>query len=321
LGKVGAITAALCAFTVLAPVNPAQAMPAPLSHSEAASRSHVITGSSCPTSAPGGTLTEGSDSIGVVQLCERAVAEAATPQAKRAIRAAFHMLGAPYACGDIGRTDSFRFDCSSLVARAYQIGAGIPAAGATWSASTRDMLPWDGRPLASWATFITAKSLKPGDLVLYDTRAKLSRHVVMYLGHGLMLHTNYCGGVARVASFWGTNPNGSHSFAVARRVVMPNANAPRPADYSNTAAARATEVSYSRFLKHDVAATVRIQMALNKVVRVGQTIDGKWNGGLFAGIVGFRRVAYGSSGSAATYSIDWATMKELGRRAGYKLVA
>ncbi|MEI6374152.1 MAG: NlpC/P60 family protein [Actinomycetes bacterium] len=180
----------------------------------------MIDGRSCPTTAPSNTLRDGSDSLGASKLCQDAVAQAATPQAALAIQAAFQMLGAPYACGGIGRQDPFRFDCSSLVSRAYYLGAGIDTAGKDWAPSTRDMVPWDGVSLAWWASYVDPQFLRPGDIVLYDTGGAAYRHVVMYIGNGYMLHTNACGDVAHVSSFWGTG-NGHSGFLVVRRVITP----------------------------------------------------------------------------------------------------
>ena len=181
----------------------------------------IVDGSACPTTAPSNTLRDGSDDLGIAKLCRQAVASAATPQAALAIQAAFQMLGAPYACGGVGRQDAFRFDCSSLVSRAYYLGAGLDTAGATWAPSTRDMVPWDGVPLAWWASYVDPKNVRPGDIVLYDTGGAAYRHVVMYIGNGYMLHTNSCGDVAHISSFWGYENGGRHAFLVARRVIAP----------------------------------------------------------------------------------------------------
>ena len=180
----------------------------------------LIDGRACPSAAPANTLRDGSDSVGILKLCQQAVKEAATPQAALAIQAGFQMLGAPYACGGIGRQDPFKFDCSSLVSRAYYLGAGIDTAGSTWAPSTRDMVPWDGVPLAWWASYVDPQFIRPGDLVLYDTGGAAYRHVVLYLGNGYMLHTNSCGDVAHVSSFWGTG-NDHATFLVVRRVIAP----------------------------------------------------------------------------------------------------
>jgi len=180
----------------------------------------IIDGRACPKTSPANTLRGGADAIGTEALCKKAVAEAATPQAALAIQAAFQMLGAPYACGGVGRQDPFQFDCSSLVSRAYFLGAGIDTAGTNWAPSTRDMVPWDGVPLAWWASYVDPKYVRPGDLVLYDTGGAAYRHVVMYIGSGFQLETNSCGDVAHVGTFSGFNPSGE-TFLVARRVIAP----------------------------------------------------------------------------------------------------
>ena len=194
---------------------------APVVSTTSAQAVTTLTYRGCPTSVPSDTLRDGSSSLGASALCRQAVAAAATPQAALAIQAAFHMLGAPYACGGVGRMDAFRFDCSSLVSRAYYLGAGLDTAGKDWAPSTRDMVPWDGVRLASWASRVAPSSLRPGDLVLYDTGGSTYRHVVMYIGNGYMLHTNSCGDVAHVSTFWGFPSGGGHVFLVARRVTAP----------------------------------------------------------------------------------------------------
>jgi cell wall-associated NlpC family hydrolase len=154
-----------------------------------------------------------------------AVAAAATPQAALALTWAFAHLGAAYACGGAGRMLPWRMDCSSLVSRAYHEGAGLAVAGAAWAPSTRDMVPWGGASLDPHYALVTPASLRPGDLVLYDTGGATYRHVVIYLGPATkggtswMLHTNACGDVAKVEPFWGFPTSGSATFLVARRVL------------------------------------------------------------------------------------------------------
>ena len=169
----------------------------------------------CPQEAPLNTTP-----VDVHVLCKRAVKEAATPQAASALKWALTRLGAPYACGGIGRMDPFRFDCSSYVSRAYADGAGLNTAGDTWAPSTRDMVPWDGVNLDKHYAPIDVKHLRPGDLVLYDTCPSNTcgyKHVAMYLGFDLMAHTNACGGVAHIEKFWGTGSE--HNYIGARRVM------------------------------------------------------------------------------------------------------
>jgi hypothetical protein len=88
--------------------------------------------------------------------------------------------------------------------------------------------------------------LRPGDLVLYDTCPQggcAYKHVVMYLGSPdggktqWMIHTNSCGDVAKVETFWGF-PTTGHPFLVARRVVPVGAEkvlVPTPATAKYTA--------------------------------------------------------------------------------------
>jgi cell wall-associated NlpC family hydrolase len=182
----------------------------------------------CPTVDVPGTLRGGAETLGAAVLCRSAVAQAATPQAARAITWAFSRLGAAYACGGVGRLLPYRMDCSSFVSRAYHEGAGLATAGDGWAPSTRNLVPWDGVALDPHYAYVAPVALRPGDLVLYDTCPQGGcpyKHVVMYLGstdHGRtlwMMHTNSCGDVAKVERFWGFPKTGSHTFLVARRVL------------------------------------------------------------------------------------------------------
>jgi cell wall-associated NlpC family hydrolase len=181
----------------------------------------------CPTQNVPATLRDGSDAVGAATLCRQAVKQAATPQAALAITWAFQHLGASYACGGAGRLLPFRADCSSFVSRAYHEGAGLATAGDGWAPSTRNMVPWDGVPLDPHYGYLPPPLLRAGDLVLYDTCPQGGcpyKHVVMYLGSPdggktfWMIHTNACGDVAKVETFWGF-PSSGHPFLVARRVL------------------------------------------------------------------------------------------------------
>jgi cell wall-associated NlpC family hydrolase len=175
----------------------------------------------CPTTAPSGVLREGAELIGVTALCQKSVMLAATPQAALAIKWAFSRLGAPYACKGIGRMGAFRFDCSSLVSRAYWEGAGVPVATDTSAPSTRNMMPWDGISLDPHYQLVAPADVMPGDLIL--TRSCTSepciyQHVTMALADGFILETNSCGDVAHVRANAGYGPD-TH-FVVARRVIL-----------------------------------------------------------------------------------------------------
>ena len=189
----------------------------------------VLAADGCPKQVPEGTLRGGAEAIPVRRLCTAAVEKAATPQAALALRYAFAALGAPYACDGVGRLLPYRFDCSSLVARAYAEGAGLDTAGEGWAPSTRDMVPWDGVALGEPYRPIPVGQMHPGDLVLFDTCMSGScpyRHVVMYLGEvggqEWMLHTNACGDVAKVEPLWPLE-GGSYPLLGVRRVVADRA--------------------------------------------------------------------------------------------------
>lgn len=175
----------------------------------------------CPLVTVPGVVPEGVD---LARLCSQAVAQAATPQGKRAVAWALAHLGAPYACDGTTRMAAYRFDCSSYVSRAYAEGAGTRLLVDGWAPTTHTMQPWGGASRHPAFRPIRPQSLAPGDLVLYRTCEGpdcLTQHVVMYLGvHNgkkLMAHTNLCGGVSRVTAFWGTGSE--HSYMGARRVV------------------------------------------------------------------------------------------------------
>lgn len=172
----------------------------------------------CPETVPDAVMRDGSQDQWR-QLCQDSALQAATVQAAEAVTWAFSHLGAPYACQGVGREEDDRFDCSSLVSRAYAQGAGLTGVRHSWgSPSTRSMVPWDGVTLDPWYVQVAPEQVRPGDLVLYDTGGEAYRHVVMVLAGGYMLHTNACGDVAHVARFWGFGHDAGRDFLVARRV-------------------------------------------------------------------------------------------------------
>jgi cell wall-associated NlpC family hydrolase len=302
----------------------------------------------CPTAAPAGTLRGGSDAIGVAALCKQAVSAAATPQAALAIIQGFRQLGAPYACGGVGRMDAYRFDCSSFVSRAYYLGAGLETAGSNWAPSTQDMVPWGGAALASWAKLVAPAAVRPGDLVLYDTGGATYRHVVMYLGNGLMMHTSHCGDVAHVTTFWGFGNTTTHKFLVARRVAnvygvamtdpratiaaaaapakKPATPAKKPATPAKKPATPAKKpatpalrtVSYRAvFQWGDVAAVRTVQLGLNKVAHTSLTGGGHWGVSSQAAWVTYRRTKLHLTGSAVLGAPRMRELVQLGQLAGF----
>lgn len=162
----------------------------------------IVGATGCPIRVPDNTI-RASRYINFVKLCEDSVAQASTPQAALAIKYAFRALGAPYACDSIGREAAFMYDCSSLVMRAYSVGAGLSSMYKKRIPSTQQLVPWHGGNLAPWALDTAPDEAKPGDLVLYDTGMAISRHVVMLLADNMMIHTSMCGDVVNVTNFWG----------------------------------------------------------------------------------------------------------------------
>jgi cell wall-associated NlpC family hydrolase len=175
----------------------------------------------CPTSSPSNTLRMGAEEIGVAELCRRSVLQAATPQAALAIKWAFSKLGAPYACKGLGRMGAWRFDCSSLVSRAYAEGAGVRVASTSYAPSTRSMMPWGGHRLDPHFEEVPVDLIAPGDLLLTRSCTQepcAFQHVTMALSDGFILHTNRCGDFAHVTRNPGYGPEAN--FVVARRVVF-----------------------------------------------------------------------------------------------------
>jgi cell wall-associated NlpC family hydrolase len=183
------------------------------------SRQMLIGGDGCPVEVPDDVLRGAARRLDVEDLCKRSVEQAATPEAALAIKYAFRALGAPYACEGVGRWQPFLYDCSSLVMRAYASGAGLATVVPGFLPNTRDLIPWDGHALVPWVSEVAVEDRRPGDLVFYDTFREDSRHVVMILVDGLMLHTGKCGDVAHIIDLWGTEPTEKYVYLLTRRVV------------------------------------------------------------------------------------------------------
>lgn len=175
----------------------------------------------CPSNVPGAAIPDGRPKQGLREACE-SVSSSADPTAARAIRFAFAQLGADYACKGIGREQPGRFDCSSLVSRAYD-HAGARTRIKGWSPNTAYMLSGQQQVFRP----IRPQSAQPGDLVLYDTcpsgQSCTYNHVVMYLGYvdgrEWMVHANACGSPVKLERFWGWESTGSARFLGVRRVA------------------------------------------------------------------------------------------------------
>jgi len=189
----------------------------------------VIGADGCPVEVPDGVMRGGAKKLDVEELCRKSVEQAATPEAALAIKYAFRALGAPYACEGIGRWQPFRYDCSSLVMRAYSEGAGLATVTPQLLPNTRDLIPWAGRTAMPWAIEIPTSELQPGDLVFYDTYREDTRHVVLLLADGFMLHTGKCNDVAHVVDLWGFEPTDKYTYLISRRIDPELAR--HPGDY------------------------------------------------------------------------------------------
>jgi cell wall-associated NlpC family hydrolase len=128
----------------------------------------------------------------------------ATDRASSVALQALAHLGTPYRVG--GLSPQTGFDCSGLVAYVYREGAGLALPRNTFDLSVL------GQP-------VERGSLRPGDLVFYNTQRREYSHVGIYLGEDRFIHAPSSGGEVRVeslrADYWVRRYNG------ARRVITP----------------------------------------------------------------------------------------------------
>jgi cell wall-associated NlpC family hydrolase len=159
-------------------------------------RQTVVNGTECPNVAPASAISGkeplrgGADTVGIRELCVEAVAQAATPEAARAIIFAFNNLGITYS--QELRSTPRAFDCSSYVSRSYE-SAGLLMNSGGAHFNTRQLLPWDGGSRPDWVVPVAVHLAKPGDLVF-----PAQGHVAMKLTRGFIIHTNSTGDVSHV---------------------------------------------------------------------------------------------------------------------------
>jgi cell wall-associated NlpC family hydrolase len=131
---------------------------------------------------------------------------AAADAATRPEEVASMWLGARYRHG--GSAPDTGFDCSGLVAHAFQRARGIA-------------LPRNAHAQSKMGVPVKPSALEPGDLVFYNTRNRPYSHVGIYLGEGRFIHAPRPGTRVRVESmqvaYWRARFNG------ARRVEAPGA--------------------------------------------------------------------------------------------------
>lgn len=149
----------------------------------------------CPTE-PGPlpqALSNGSDEIGINELCKRAIEGARNPETAEALKWAFQQVGvAKYS--QPRRMENGFADCSSLVTRAYKEGAGVDLyedGANAWSTQT-----FRGN-MQSTAPTIPQKEMMPGDYWMQDTG-----HVTFWLTDGYVLSASSSAGVIRIQKNW-----------------------------------------------------------------------------------------------------------------------
>ena len=145
--------------------------------------------------------------IALVLVCALAAGTRAAERNESALRSdvvvrALTLIDVPYRFG--GSSPATGFDCSGLVR--YVFGA-----------TALQALPRRSEEMAKIGQPITRSQLEPGDLVFFNTLARLYSHVAIYVGEGRFLHAPARGGRVRVEAlddrYWQARFNG------ARRII------------------------------------------------------------------------------------------------------
>ena len=138
--------------------------------------------------------------------CAGGAAEAGAADSLEPHAIATAWLGTRYRYG--GKSPESGFDCSGLVAHAFERARGIT-------------LPRDAEGQSKVGVPVKRAALAPGDLVFYNTRKRAYSHVGIYLGDGRFIHAPRPGERVRVenmhAQYWRARFNG------ARRIGHPGA--------------------------------------------------------------------------------------------------
>jgi len=105
------------------------------------------------------------------------------PINQRLLAFARQQQGAPYRYG--GKSPKRGFDCSGLIQFSFaQIGKRIPR---TTKQQFRSRQP------------VSLGSLRPGDLLFYETEGRTPGHVALYLGRGEMIHAPSSGKEVKIS--------------------------------------------------------------------------------------------------------------------------
>jgi hypothetical protein len=118
----------------------------------------------CVTSIPQGIMRDGSVALDVATLCAEGVAQAATPEAAMALKYVFANISATYTKS--GRMKPGKYDCSSLVMRAYKEGAGLFRMYDDWAPPSHAMGPHSGWRLLPFLRDVPVQDLRPGDILV-----------------------------------------------------------------------------------------------------------------------------------------------------------
>lgn len=110
---------------------------------------------------------------------------------------ALRALGTRYQYG--GRSPETGFDCSGLIAHAFERSLGL-------------LLPHNARAQSRVGKPVKRRDLAPGDLVFYNTRNQPFSHVGMYIGNGRFIHAPKPGARVRLerldTPYWQSRFNG-----------------------------------------------------------------------------------------------------------------
>lgn len=98
---------------------------------------------------------------------------------------ALHLIDTGYRFG--GKNPEAGLDCSGMVSYVYENAAGLALSGSAADIARR------GQPIDS-------ASLRPGDLVFFNTRNRPYSHVGIYVGDGRFIHAPNSNGKVRMES-------------------------------------------------------------------------------------------------------------------------
>jgi cell wall-associated NlpC family hydrolase len=118
---------------------------------------------------------------------------------------ALRALGTRYRYG--GSSPETGFDCSGLIAHAFEQGWGLA-------------VPRTAQAQSKLGTPVKRPNLAPGDLVFYNTRSQPYSHVGMYIGNGRFIHAPKPGARVRIERF--DTPYWRARFNGARRLDIDN---------------------------------------------------------------------------------------------------